>query len=86
MLVDDKLRILSAVKRAWGNRVTTVFPRQGSYAHDATIVATCPPADLTIERIGDLLDYDLPTLLTTVYSGNNQQSTSFPGWHKPATS
>lgn len=63
VLVDDKLRILSAVKTAWRERVTTVFPRQGSYAHDPAILATCPPADVTIERIGDLLQHDLAGLL-----------------------
>lgn len=62
VLVDDKLRILAAVKRAWGGRVTTVFPRQGHYAHDPAILATCPAADLTVERIGALVDYDLSTL------------------------
>jgi FMN phosphatase YigB (HAD superfamily) len=62
VLVDDKLRILTAVKQAWGERVTTVFARQGHYAHGAD-VATCPPADVTIERIGDLLRYDLSALL-----------------------
>ncbi len=64
VLVDDKLRILAAVKKAWGERVTTVFPRQGQYAHDQTIIAACPPADLTVERIADLLNYDLSALLT----------------------
>ena len=59
VLVDDKLQILTAVKRAWGSRVTTVFPRQGQYAHDPKTIAKCPPPDLTVERIGDLLDYDL---------------------------
>jgi FMN phosphatase YigB (HAD superfamily) len=63
VLVDDKLRILAAVKKAWGNRVTTVFPRQGQYALDPKIIAACPPADLTVERVGELLDYDLPVLL-----------------------
>jgi hypothetical protein len=63
VLVDDKLRILAAVKQAWGERVTTIFPRQGHYAHDPEILASFPPADLTIERIGDLLDYDLQTVL-----------------------
>jgi FMN phosphatase YigB (HAD superfamily) len=62
VLVDDKLRVLTAVKRAWGARVTTVFPRQGHYAHDAEILATSPAADLTVERIGDLVDHDLSTL------------------------
>src|SRR5207248_810279 len=63
VLVDDKLRILAAVKEAWQERVTTVFPRQGHYAHDPRVLATYPEADLAIERIGDLLDYDLQTLL-----------------------
>ena len=62
-LVDDKLRVLAAVKGAWGARVTTVFPRQGHYAHDPEILATNPAADLTVERIGDLLAYDFPTLV-----------------------
>jgi haloacid dehalogenase-like hydrolase len=62
VLVDDKIRILDAAKRVWGARLTTVFPRQGRYAHAAD-VATYPAADLTIERIGDLLRYDLPMLL-----------------------
>ncbi|MGH8431149.1 MAG: HAD family hydrolase, partial [Solimonas sp.] len=65
VLVDDKLRILSAVKQIWKERVTTVFVRQGSYAHDLKVVSALPPADVTIERIGDLLGYDLPSLRTT---------------------
>src|SRR5262252_640618 len=64
VLVDDKLRILTAVKKAWGERVTTVFPRQGQYALDAKAVAAYPPPDLTIERIGDLVAYDLPQFLS----------------------
>ncbi len=63
VLVDDKLRILTAVKEVWGKRVTTVFPRQGHYAHDPAILTQYPPPDITIERIDDLLSYDLPTLL-----------------------
>ena len=62
LLVDDKLRILDAVKQAWGARVTTVFPRQGHYAHDPEILGAFPPADMTVERIGDLLDHDLARL------------------------
>lgn len=54
VLVDDKIRILSAVKAIWGKRVTTVFPRQGHYALDSKLVASYPPADITIERIGEL--------------------------------
>jgi FMN phosphatase YigB (HAD superfamily) len=63
VLVDDKLRILTAVKRAWGDRVTTVFPRQGKFAHDSTALATCPPPDLTVNRIDELLDVELAVLL-----------------------
>jgi len=66
VLVDDKLRILDAVKQVWGERVTTVFPRQGQYAHDAKVISALPPADVTIERIGDLLDLDLTRLGTTL--------------------
>ena len=59
ILIDDKLRILDAVKRAWGDRVTTVFPRQGNFANDPKIVAAYPgAADFTVERIEDLLDFD----------------------------
>jgi len=69
VLVDDKVRILTAVKDIWGARLTTVFPRQGHYAHDPD-VANYPVPDLTIERISDLLDYDLPALLAAQVKGN----------------
>jgi hypothetical protein len=62
VLVDDKIRILTAVKQIWGDRLTTVFPRQGHYALAADVLSY-PPPDLTIERIGQLVDYDLPRLL-----------------------
>ena len=64
VLVDDKPRILAAVKDAWGSRVTTVFPRQGQYAHDAKALASFATPDVTVDRIGDLLDCDLGSLLT----------------------
>ncbi|HZT82982.1 MAG TPA: HAD family hydrolase [Gemmataceae bacterium] len=63
VLVDDKVRILAAVKKVWGGRVTTVFPRQGHYAHDEKEVAKYPAPDVTVERIGDLVNYDLQALL-----------------------
>ena len=63
VLVDDKLRILAAVKKIWGWRVTTVFVRQGHYASDSKILANFPPADIKIGRIGELLQYHLPELL-----------------------
>ena len=58
VLVDDKLRILTAAKEFWGERVTTVFPRQGQFANDPAITAAHPPADVTIDRVGELLDAD----------------------------
>jgi len=70
VLVDDKLRILTALKQAWGSRLTTVFPRQGHYAYDAKTLATYPPADIAIERIGELLDFDLQTLLQAGRAGS----------------
>lgn len=63
VLVDDKLRILDAVKKVWGSRVTTVFPRQGHYAIDPKALAGYREADVTIARIGELLDYDLASLV-----------------------
>jgi FMN phosphatase YigB (HAD superfamily) len=64
VLVDDKPRILAAVKDAWGDRVTTVFPRQGQYAHDAKALGSLAVPDVTVDRIGELLDFDLDRLLT----------------------
>ena len=63
VLVDDKLRILAAIKKIWGSRVTTVFPRQGHYALDSEAIADYPAADITIDRIGDLLTVDPGRLL-----------------------
>lgn len=63
VLVDDKLRILTAVKKAWGSRLTTVFPKQGHYALDPKVVALYPPADIAIENISDLIKYAEPALL-----------------------
>ena len=54
VMVDDKVRILAAIKKHWGTRVTTIFPRQGHYAHDLAEVAKYPKPDITIERIGEL--------------------------------
>ncbi len=65
VMVDDKLRILAAMKKIWGDRLTTVFPRQGHYAFDPKQL-TSPPADITVQRIGDLINFDLPALLGTI--------------------
>ena len=63
VMVDDKVRILAAIKRHWGARVTTVFPRQGHYAHDTAEVARYPKPDITIERIGKLQEHSLEQIL-----------------------
>jgi FMN phosphatase YigB (HAD superfamily) len=63
VLIDDKLRILDAVKKVWGSKLTTVFPKQGHYALDPKALAAYPAADIAIDRIGDLVNYDLKALL-----------------------
>jgi FMN phosphatase YigB (HAD superfamily) len=57
VMVDDKLRILAAMKEVWRERLTTIFPRQGHYALDPKNIAAFPAADVTVERIGDLVTY-----------------------------
>jgi FMN phosphatase YigB (HAD superfamily) len=73
VMVDDKLRILQALKQQWGERVTTVFPRQGHYAHDPLVLARYPMADISLEHIGELAAYDLPALLGTARSAPPEQ-------------
>jgi len=66
VLVDDKIRILTAVKKSWASRVTTVFPRQGHYALDEKLVESSPAPDITIQRIGDLVGMDFDTILRAI--------------------
>jgi FMN phosphatase YigB (HAD superfamily) len=61
VVVDDKLWLLHAMKRRWGARATTVWPRQGHYVTDARVGAL-PPPDVTLSRIGDFVTWDLPRL------------------------
>lgn len=63
VMVDDKLRILAAMKQVWGDRLTTVFPRQGHYAMDPNQIAAYPSADITLEHINDLVTVNLSALL-----------------------
>ncbi len=70
VLIDDKLRILTAVKQAWGARVTTVFVRQGHYAHDPAILGGYPPADVALDAVGDLLHLDPHVLLEPGAAGS----------------
>jgi FMN phosphatase YigB (HAD superfamily) len=63
VMIDDKLRILEALKEQWGDRVTTVFPRQGHYAHDPEELRKRRPADIAVDAIGDLLSFDRDQLV-----------------------
>jgi hypothetical protein len=63
VMIDDKLRILTEIKKIWGARVTTIFPRQGHYATEPKIAAAYPPADIQLGKIGDLLNYDCSDFL-----------------------
>ncbi|WP_340123601.1 hypothetical protein [Methylobacter svalbardensis] len=74
--VDNKLRILAAMKKVWGDRLTTVFPRQGHYAFDPGNIAAYPPADITIEHIGGLINVDFSSLLGIPKAGCAQQEAS----------
>ncbi|WP_068678294.1 MULTISPECIES: HAD family hydrolase [unclassified Variovorax] len=76
VMVDDKLRILAAMKQTLGQRLTTVFPRQGHYAFDPHSIASYPPADITLDRIGDLADVDVPALLGQRPAGVSLQENS----------
>lgn len=63
VMVDDKLRILGAMKAIWQERLTTVFVSQGHYALDVEVVAPQPPADVSVTSIGELADFDFSPLL-----------------------
>jgi len=69
VMIDDKLRVLAGMKKTWKDRLTTVFPRQGHYALDPANIAAYPPADVTIERIGDLVNADPAMLLRNGAAG-----------------
>lgn len=63
VMVDDKLRVLAAMRRTWGTRLTTIWPVQGHYAHDPNVTREYPIADIRLERIGDLVNMSLDLLL-----------------------
>ena len=73
VMVDDKLRILAAMKDAWGDRLTTVFARQGHYAFDPANLAAYPPAAWSVDHIGDLADRDFGAFLGKHDAGCTQQ-------------
>jgi FMN phosphatase YigB (HAD superfamily) len=63
VMVDDKLHLLTAMKKIWGKRLTTVFAKQGHYANDLATLDRYPPADIKLDRIGNLLDYNQEAFL-----------------------
>ena len=76
VMVDDKLRILAAMKEVMRDRLTTVFPRQGHYALDPANVAAYPAADLSIRTIGDLVDFNIHALVGPQSTASSQQRAS----------
>ena len=56
VMVDDKPQILAAMKQVMGEKLTTVFVRQGHYALESAGTAVDPPPDLSIGRISGLID------------------------------
>ncbi|MGA7949552.1 MAG: HAD family hydrolase [Thiobacillaceae bacterium] len=70
VMVDDKLRILAAMKEVWGMRLTTIFPRQGHYALNSEILAAYPPAGISVDRIGELINYDIRALIGAAEAGS----------------
>jgi len=63
VMVDDKFRILAAMKGVLRERLTTVFPRQGHYALDPVERAKYPRADFSVERIGELANANVAQLI-----------------------
>jgi FMN phosphatase YigB (HAD superfamily) len=76
VIVDDKLRILAAMKAAWGRRLTTVFVRQGHYAEDPQVLAAYPAADVSVAGVGDLVRWDLPALVDAAVTARSPRDSS----------
>jgi hypothetical protein len=66
VMIDDKLHILNAIKNIWGERVRTVFPKQGHYARDPHILATSQPADIQLDQIGQLNNCPLAVFMSNL--------------------
>jgi FMN phosphatase YigB (HAD superfamily) len=69
LMVDDKPHILKAMKDILGNRLTTVFARQGHYALDPHTTDAYPHADITLDRIGDLLHCEISAVSGSAAAG-----------------
>ena len=76
VMIDDKLRILNAVKQVWGERVTTVFARQGHYARGPQFLASCQPADIQLDHVRDLADCALTAFVTPSGRRNHESNKS----------
>jgi FMN phosphatase YigB (HAD superfamily) len=59
VMVDDKIRILAAMKETWGDRLTTIWVKQGHYANDDALTAQYPKADISVGGIGEIASMDL---------------------------
>jgi FMN phosphatase YigB (HAD superfamily) len=73
VMIDDKLRVLATMKAEWRDRLTTVFPRQGHYATDPKLLAAYPPADIAVDRIGDLVTYERSAFAGATTAGGLQE-------------
>jgi FMN phosphatase YigB (HAD superfamily) len=73
VMVDDKVRLLAAIKKYWGEKVTTIFPRQGHYALDAALVQQFRKPDITVERIGELQKFSAAEILSAAKRRVNEQ-------------
>ena len=73
VMIDDKLRILAAMKDAWGDRLTTVFARQGHYAFDPANIAAYPPAEWSVDHIGHLVDHEFAAFVDGRGAGCTQR-------------
>ncbi len=55
VMVDDKPNLLAAMKRVLQERLTTIFVRQGHYAHATDMGSITPTPDRSIDTIAELL-------------------------------
>jgi hypothetical protein len=62
-MVDDKLALLTAMKRQLESRLVTIWPRQGHYAAEAMERHDLPAPDVALDRIAELAGIDLASLL-----------------------
>lgn len=59
VMIDDKRRLLTAIKARWQNRVITVQPLQGHYAVGPTADLSDPAPDVTLPAIAAAAQLDV---------------------------